>query len=115
MLFPLAGRLQEKGHNKSVMPSRPSQNGPCTSVNKQDRRKGPGTNFLVLVKILYEKTLPLAQTPLRMVSVTQQLSTIDEMHQDQCRMFQLGYYRNKSHNPKTDLGSSPGEDVFCTL
>jgi hypothetical protein len=50
------------------------------------------------------------QFPVKVVSAAQKLSTIEERRQDKT-CFGEKTIGTKITNPKTDLGSSPGEDV----
>jgi hypothetical protein len=47
----------------------------------------------------------------RVVSVARQISTIEELYQDQIVCFSGKIKGAKVTNPRTVLGSSPGEDV----
>jgi hypothetical protein len=51
----------------------------------------------------------------KMVFVAWKLITIKEQCQNQCRFFRQRDYRNKGKYPEKLQGSSPGEDVYCTL
>jgi hypothetical protein len=61
------------------------------------------------------ENLSCVQVPVKMVSVTRKVSTTEEQCKDRSCLFRWGDYRNKGHNPENSvLGSSSGEDVFCS-
>jgi hypothetical protein len=97
--------LQRSKLRKSVLGLSPGECGFFSSETDHDRRKSPRPKFLFRGEDYRDKghnpeNMSWVRVPVKMIYLSQKLSTMEERRQHQRFLFRRGYYRNKGHNPE---------------